>query len=152
MNLEQLSKSFQAKYIDFVDGCDALEECDLWDKEQDGEMDGYYQNDLVSIIIRLITVDGFVSENEVKYLNEVFGFEYTIAELKEVCELCQEGIDELFDGAFASGIKKMRAINDGLADLYAEMLSIVCDIISASDGVVSVVEADTIAKLKAQCE
>lgn len=149
--LQLLSETFKAKYMVFVNSCDAIENIKLWDKEQDGEMDGYFQNDLVSIIINLIAVDGKITDSEVDCINDIFGFDYSVEKLKEVYELCKDGIDELCNGAFGSGVKKMKTINVELANLYSELLELVCDIVSASDGEISTIEVDTIMALKAQC-
>ena len=64
-NLENYTQSFRMKYESFLTGCDAMEELGLWDKENLGEMEGYYVNDMVSVIIRLIATDGRITEKEV---------------------------------------------------------------------------------------
>ena len=80
--IDKLTEDFRYKYDRFFIGCDAAEEEGLWDKEENGEMDGFYQNDLVSVIIRLIAADGVISDKETEYLNKTFGFDYTTRPLK----------------------------------------------------------------------
>ena len=50
--IDKLTQEFQFKLEEFLNGCDAIEELDKWDKEQYGEMDGFYQNNLISVILR----------------------------------------------------------------------------------------------------
>lgn len=148
-NLDMYTESFKLKLEKFLLGCDAIEELGLWDKEQFGEMDVFYQNDLVSIIIRLIAADGVISGREVDYLNKNFGFSYSIAELRDAYQNCREEIGHSFDEAFENGITLMRSINEKLADAYKELLGLICDIIIESDGVVTETEQEEVKRLKA---
>ena len=148
-NLDMYTESFKLKLEKFLLGCDAIEELGLWDKEQYGEMDVFYQNDLVSIIIRLIAADGVISGREVDYLNKNFGFSYSIAELRDVYQNCREEIGHSFDETFENGITLMRSINEKLADAYKELLGLICDIIIESDGVVTETEQEEVKRLKA---
>ncbi len=151
-NLKTYSEEFKFKFEKFLMGCDSIEEMGLWDKDTLGEMDVFYSNDLSSVIIRLIASDGMISEKEVQYLNETFGFEYTLDELTDVYDSCKEDIGHSFDEEFENGISYMRKINSKLADAYKELLSLVCDIIVESDGVISDVEIEEVKNLKAMCE
>ncbi len=144
-------ETFKTKHESFLIGCDAIEEMGLWDKDLYGEMDAFYSNDLVSVIIRLIASDGTISFKEVQYLNKTFGFDYTVVELTEVYENCKENIDQSFDENFENGISYMRKINSKLADAYKELLSLVCDIIIESDGIISADETQEVKKLKELC-
>ena len=148
-NLDMYTESFKLKLEKFLLGCDAIEELGLWDKEKNGEMDVFYQNDLVSIIIRLIAADGVISGREVDYLNKNFGFSYSIAELRDVYQNCREEIGHSFDETFENGITLMRSINEKLADAYKELLGLICDIIIESDGVVTETEQEEVKRLKA---
>ncbi|MBQ8494777.1 MAG: hypothetical protein IJ465_03385 [Clostridia bacterium] len=148
-NLDMYTESFKLKLEKFLLGCDAIEELGLWDKEQYGEMDVFYQNDLVSVIIRLIAADGVISGREVDYLNKNFGFSYSIAELRDVYQNCREEIGHSFDETFENGITLMRSINEKLADAYKELLGLICDIIIESDGVVTETEQEEVKRLKA---
>ena len=146
--LNALSESFKTKYERFLIGCDSIEELDQWDKEANGEMDVYYSNDIVSVIIRLIAADGSFSERETDYLNEFFGFDYTTEELKNIYDDFGEAIESLFDEDLGSGLSNMRAINEKLAEAYKDLLLTVCDIIIESDGVIDSAEVDLAKQLK----
>ena len=151
-NVDLYVESFKMKYESFLTGCDSIEEMGLWDKETLGEMEAFYLNDLTSVIIRLIAADGNISQKEVDYLNEAFGFEYTLDELIAVYEACQEDIGHAFDEQFENGITYMRKINGKMADAYKELLSLICTIIIESDGIVAASELSTVQQLKALCE
>ena len=144
--------SFKMKYESFLTGCDSIEEMGLWDKEAYGEMDVFYSNDLASVIIRLIAVDGVIAQKEVDYLNTTFGFDYTLAQLQEVYNNCKEDIGHAFDETFENGIALMRKINAKLADAYKELLSLICTIIMEGDGTVVAAEIEEVRRLKALCE
>ena len=144
-----LTEEFKTKYERFLIGCDALEELNLWDKKEHGEMDVFYQNDLVSVILRLIAVDGEISEKEARYLNHNFGFECTADELTDIYEGCEEEVSHSFDEQFENGVTYMRSINEKLADAYKELLGLICDIIMESDGVIAAKEIEEAKKLKA---
>ena len=61
-NAARYIDSFKMKHEAFLVGCDAIEEMGLWNKEAYGEMDVFYSNDLVIVIIRLIATDGKISQ------------------------------------------------------------------------------------------
>lgn len=146
--IDMLTEEFKTKYERFLIGCDALEDLNLWDKEEHGEMDVFYQNDLVSVILRLIAADGEISEKEAEYLNKNFGFEYTADELADIYESCKEEISHSFDEQFENGVTYMRSINEKLADAYKELLGLICDIIIESDDVIAPEEIEEVIKLK----
>lgn len=151
-NLEMNTESFKTKYEAFINGCDSIEDMGLWDKESFGEMEAFYSNDLISIIIRIIATDKSIEQKEVDYLNKTFGFDYTKEQLVEVYNSCYENIvSESFDENFENGITYMRKINSKLADAYKELLYLVCKIIIESDGVVAETEVVEVEKLKTMC-
>ena len=59
---------------------------------------------------------------------------------------------QAFDENFENGITHMRKINSKLADAYKELLSLICDIIIESDGVIADSEVEEVKRLKAMCE
>ncbi|MCR4594923.1 MAG: hypothetical protein K5761_07685 [Clostridiales bacterium] len=146
--IDALTEEFKSKYERFLIGCDSIEEMDLWNKEEYGEMDVFYENDLVSVIIKLIASDGEISTKEAEYLNKNFGFDYTVEELTGVYSNCEDEISKLFDEQFENGVTHMRSINDKLADAYKELVRLICDIIIESDDVISQSEIAEAKKLK----
>ena len=136
-SFDNTTEEFKSKYERFLIGCDALEELGQWNKDDFGEMDVFYQNDLVSVILRLIAVDGKISDEEVKYLNANFGFEFTLEDLIAVYECCRDEIGRSFNEQFKKGFSLLQSINEKLADAYKELLCLICDIIISSDNVVT---------------
>ncbi len=151
-NIDIYSQEFKFKHEQFIIGCDAVEETGAWDKISYGEMDAFYSNDMACIIIRLIASDGRVTEKEVKYLNNNFGFDYDLQTLVQVYETSAEAIGDSFDNLFKSGIEILRAANEKLANAYRELLALACDIIIASDGVVTTAEIEELNRVKALFE
>ena len=146
--IDMLTEEFKTKYESFFIGCDAVEESGLWDREAHGEMEAFYQNDLVSVILRLIAVDGTISEREAEYLNKNFGFDYTADDLTEIYKSCEEEINRSFDEQFENGVTYLRSVNEKMADAYKELLGLICDIIIESDDVISPEEIEEAKRLK----
>ena len=146
--IDALTEEFRSKYEKFLIACDSLEEIDEWNKEESGEMDVYYENELISVIIRLIAADGEISEDEADYLNKNFGFEYTIYELADIYECCRDEISEGFEERLRNGISFLRSVNEKLAQAYKELLKLICSIIMESDGVATDEELDEIGNIK----
>lgn len=147
-NIDNLTKAFRFQYERFHLGCDAIEETGAWDKEKFGEMGAFYENDLLSMILRVIVADGKISEKEVEYLNRNFAFDYTVESLAEVYDNCRAAIGESFDEKFKNGVECMKNINVKLAAIYTEMLGIICDILIASDGEISPNEIQEAQRIK----
>ena len=146
--IERLTEEFVSKYESFMTGCDAIEDIGGWNAEEDGEMDGFYTNDLIGVILRLIAVDGVISEKEVEYLNKNFGFSYSLAELKDVYKNCKENVGISLNEQFRDGVLLMRRKNEKIAKAYEELLGLICDIIIESDGVIAPEEIKEAQELK----
>lgn len=146
--LKYYSESFKLKYEKFLTGCDSIEEMGLWNLEENGEMDVYYSADLTSIIIRLIAADGSITQKEVNYLNDIFGFEYTPEELTVIYEDFAESINNIFEKGAKNGLNLMKSINAKLAGAYVDLIATICDIIIESDGVIDKAEIALAQKIK----
>ncbi len=140
------------KHEAFIIGCDSVEELELWDKETFGEMDGFYSNDLISIIIRLIASDGIITQNEVDYLNKTFDMNYSLEELKCIYNDCKENFGDTLDQNFENDIERLKKVNEKLAEAFKELVYLVCEIIIESDGVISATELNEVDKLKELCK
>ena len=134
--IKNYSEEFKFKFERFLTGCDSLEEIDSWDMDSLGEMDVYYSNELISIVIRLIASDGRFSGDEAAFMEEMFGFECTPSELEDIYENCEESLDEMFAEGAENGITIMEGVNEKLADAYRELVNLVCDIVIEADGTV----------------
>lgn len=136
--INEYTDSFKLQYEKFRLGCDTLEDLGVWKKDEMGDMEVYFSNDLLSIILRMIATDGIYSEAEAAYVNEAFGFEYTAETLQEVYEQCADEISSVFqNGSLGSAYRYLETLNRELADAYKELLLLLLDIIIASDGVIA---------------
>lgn len=147
-DIKNLTDEFKSKYERFLIGCDSVEEIDLWDRDEYGEMDVFYQNDLLSIILRLIAADGEITYDEVNCLNENFGFEYTTEELADIYEGCYDAIGVSFDEKFEDAVEMLNSVNAKLADAYRELVCLICDIIIESDNLITSEETEEAKRLK----
>lgn len=144
INVNECIGNFKAAYELFINSCDSMEESELWDVKQYGEMETFYTNDLTSAALQLIAIDGEITETEVEYINATFGFKYTLSDIKKVYESCAESIEEYLDESFENGISIMRKINSKLADMYKELVVMICKIVIYGDRVVTHEEIDEV--------
>ena len=149
MKEDTLTKEFKLKLKQFIEGCDALEESGAWDKEEYGEMEAFYQNDLVVAILSVISADGVISEQEAESLNMAFGFEYTADELREVYENCGDTFEDFFEEQAKDDFELLKAADADLAETYRELLDLICDIVIHSDGISSQNETEELERIKA---
>lgn len=147
-NLSDLKEEFKYKHEAFITGCDSVEQMGLWNLDELGEMDVFYANEMMSLILRLVVADGRVEQGEVDFINDLFGFSYSLKELKEVYENCEDLIASIFDSEIPEGLHLLRSINERLAGAYRELLALLSDIIIAGDGVVSEKETVLAKRLK----
>ena len=107
--LDISAESFQLNFDKFLMGCEAVGGATLWDADTYGAMEDYYAELLVSILLRTITADGWVSDREVNYLNQLFGFDYDSGELEQVYDGCADMLgSETFDKDLVDGIQRLR--------------------------------------------
>ncbi len=145
--LQILTESFKTKYESFLAGCDSLELDDKWNKAEYGEMDVFYENELLSVALSLIAADGRIGDGEVRFLNESFGFACTEETLRGVFDTLGDEIDGYFDAHFKAGYAMLKGVNGKLAAAYKELFGLLCEIISASDGVIGDEEKEKLALL-----
>ena len=134
--LKVLSDEFKMKHELAVAGFDSHEELTDWDMEEYGEMDAYYDNLLITVIVRMCASDGNFSRGETDYLKDVFNFVFTLEELREIYE-SMESLED--DDAFVQSLKKdvdMLWSTDGkLCSAFCELVKLACEIIKETDGI-----------------
>lgn len=141
-------ESYKIKLEKLIISCDGLEEDDIWDLEEYGEMDSYLINELMSVVLPLIAVDGKVTEEEVEYVNRIFGTEYSLLELNIIC-MDVEGISyEDIDERIRETSTLLKRINTELEESYRDMYVALCELIEVSDFELGVEEEDFLAALK----
>ena len=136
-NIDVLTEEFKKKLEGFELTCDSLDDLGSWDKEENGEMDVYFINELVSIILRLIAADGVISAGEADYLSKNFGFDYSVEELELIYENCRGELENSFGDRLADDIEKIRSVDELLVKDFKDLAEAACDILASSDGVVT---------------
>lgn len=134
MQYGSYTERFIERWEKFIVGCDALEESGKWNKSEYGEMEAFYENDMISIILRLIVSDDRITVEEADYLNKMFGFEYTPEELRELYESFAANVGEDPDAMLIEDYDLLKQVSAELATYYRELVSFACGIISESDG------------------
>ena len=146
--LQELSEAFKTQYEKFINACDALEDKGDWDVQADGEMEAYYLNDMMCAILMLISADGEFEEEEAKYINDIFGFRYTVDELKEIYRTNGGDIRNMLENEIPAGYRRMKSINSALAEHYRNLILHICGIMAESDGIIEVEEVQETEKIK----
>lgn len=141
-----LAQSFKLKYNRFKEDCDKIQNSALSDNAV------FYGYDLSTVALRFIAANGIVKHDEVKIYNDIFDFEYTAAELLELYRGSGDMLmGEYFDNEFGAAYTRLRGIDEGLAMYYLELLDLLGNIISASDGEITPDEIEEMDILKALC-
>ncbi len=148
-NVAALTEEFRFKYERFILGCDNQEDMDAWDRDVLGEMDVYYENELLGVILRLVVADGKISGRESDYINRCFGYEQTPEMLSEIYENCRERYVRPIEEDFTESFRRLEAVSGKLADAYRELLSLICEILIESDGAITPSEVETAQQLRA---
>lgn len=139
--LEKLTQNFKLKYSRFKEDCD---------KAQNGT--SFYGYDLSTVALRFIAANGFVKQDEVKVYNELFDFDYTASELLDLYRGSGDALmGERFDSDFSDAYVRLRSINEVLGVFYFELLDLLGNIISVSDGEITDDEVEEMNNLKALC-
>ena len=128
--------------------CDGLEEDNSWNLEEFGEMDSYLVNELMSVVLPLIAVDGKISEREVEYVNRIFGTEYSLPDLRVICMDVEDVDYKEIDERIRETSELLKVINKELEESYRDMYVALCELIEVSDLNLSVEEEDFLVSLK----
>lgn len=146
-NAKEYIDDFKANYDQFMMSCDAIEEEGKWPLDELGEMNAYFMNDFACVIIKLVTADGKIDEEELAFLNDALGFEYKAKELEELYKNDGDRIDAYFETELDDSLAMIRGINEKLAEAYRRLLIMIGKIVTQSDGVVTEEEKAAAQKL-----
>ena len=149
---DRLTEGFKLKLEIFINGCDQKEIDLKWNREERGEMEAYYQNDLIAFVVNVMYADGNISPEEVDYLNKNFGFEYTVEELRDVHRFLQDEVYGSFEDQLIDDVKYLMSLDKNMGRSFIELLLMLCDIISQSDDKVEEAEIRAVAVVKARLE
>ncbi|MBQ3284214.1 MAG: TerB family tellurite resistance protein [Ruminococcus sp.] len=145
---DKLTDGFKLKLEIFINGCDQKEIDLKWNREERGEMEAFYQNDLITFVISLMYADGKISVDEANYLNKTFGFEYSVKELREVHEFLQTELEGKFDDQLVDDVRYLISLDQKMGESFIDLLLMLCDIISQSDDAVAEEELRRIAEIR----
>ena len=150
--LARLTQDFRDRYAAFSDGCAAAERDSRWNTEEFGSMEGYAFAALSGAILSLIVSDGNVGERETEYLDENFGFDYTVDDLLELYGYAAKDILANAAENAKEALRLIRAADGGLAEDFRSLLFLACEIISESDDGVNEDEEAMIRQLREAAE
>ncbi|MCR4907034.1 MAG: hypothetical protein K6A33_13270 [Clostridiales bacterium] len=146
--MEKKSEEFRALYDQFVNSCDAAEIAGKWDKEEYGEMEGYFFNTLMGILMNVINADGNIGAREAEVLNECFGFSYTVDELIELYGYCGKDLEANYAENAHIAMGLLGGIDEGLAERFRELVLTICGIVAESEDGVLESEENLLATLR----
>ena len=98
-------------------------------------------------LIRLVTADGKIDEEELAFLNDALGFDYKAEELEELYKNDGDRIDAYFETELDDSLAMIKGINEKLAESFKNLLVMVGKIVVESDGVVTEEEKGAAQKL-----
>ena len=134
--LKALSEEFKLKHELVHTGCDSHEELSDWDLEKYGEMDVYYDNALITVILRMCASDGVFSPREMDYLRDVFHFDFTREELRDIYEsMTSFENNDAFVDSLKKDIDMLWATDGKLCGAFCELVKLACEIIRETDGI-----------------
>ena len=143
---------FMVKFDEFLIACSELESSGRWDVDKHGPMSAYFETDLFAVVLQIMSADGVFERPETEVLNRMFSAEYTQRELFEIYKSIKPVVDGYCEKQARDAIKILRSVDEGLCDVYRELILDACDIVSASDGVAEDEERFLIAKLRIALE
>lgn len=131
-----LIKRFNQRYKRFSVRCGELESQGKWHKETYGGMQAFYQNNLFSLVFRLVVSDRKITDEEAKCLNRLFDFKYSAEKLAELYNATYDHFEEPFRKRVRRGYNKLQKISKRMAASYLALLNLICKIVMESDGTI----------------
>ncbi|MBR5680881.1 MAG: hypothetical protein IKX19_09540 [Clostridia bacterium] len=141
-------EEFRVLYDQFVNSCDAAETAGKWDMEEYGEMEGYFFNTLMGILMNVINADGHIGAREAEVLNDCFGFSYTVDELIELYGYCGKDLVANYADNARIAMDLLRGIDAALTERFRELVLAICGIVAESEDGVLESEENLLASLK----
>lgn len=147
MDLSKETAALNKKYEDFIDACDRREESKNWNVEERGQMEMYISNELTCILLRLSAADGEIGEKETEFINAVLGTTYSVKEMKAVYDEMQDAIQNYSAEGIIADLASLKEEFPEMAADYAVIVCEACELLVASDGVISEDERQEAIKL-----
>lgn len=147
--LDMSAETFQEKFEQFLMGCEDVEQGSIWNRDKYGEMQDYYAGLVVSIILRIVTAEGWISDEEIEYLNLVFGFSYESGDLEQVFEDCRDMVTSTnFDTQFSKSAMLLNHINAECYQEFRQLVALIGDIFSNSEDFISEMQKNEVLRLQ----
>ena len=147
--LDMSAESFQSKFEQFLIGCEDLEQSSRWNREKYGEMQDYYAGLVVSMILRIVTSEGWISDEEIEYLDLLFGFSYDGGELEQVFEGCREMVTSSdFDEQLRNSAIFLNQISAERYQEFRELVALIGEIFANSEDFISELQKQEILRLQ----
>ena len=136
--LDMSAETFQTKFEQFLIGCEDAEQGSIWNRDEYGEMQDYYAGLLVSMILRIVTSEGWISDEEIEYLNLVFGFSYDSGELEQVFEGCRDMVTSSdFETELRESALLLHQISTERYHEFHELVALIGEIFANSEDFIS---------------
>jgi uncharacterized tellurite resistance protein B-like protein len=146
--LQELKDDYNRVLYAFIGKCDELEAQKRWDVEQDGQMEAYFQNVLYCIVLRIASADGKFTKEERKYLHEIFDTPEDEDSVRDLFIECGDSVDEMFNTQIDDSIKKLEGKDPETADLFKNLIYLICEIVVASDESLAGAEKELVERIK----
>lgn len=147
--LDMSAETFQEKFEQFLMGCEEAEQGSIWNRDEHGEMQDYYAGLIVSIILRIVTAEGWISDEEIEYLNLVFGFSYESGDLEQVFEDCRDMVTSThFETELRESALLLNRINAECYQEFRQLIALIGDIFSNSEDFISEMQKNEILRLQ----
>ena len=147
--LDISAENFQSKFEQFLIGCEDLEQSSRWNREKYGEMQDYYAGLVVSMILRIVTSEGWISDEEIEYLDLLFGFSYDGGELEQVFEGCREMVTSSdFDVQLQKSAIFLNQISKERYQEFRELVALIGEIFANSEDFISELQKQEILRLQ----
>jgi len=131
-----MEKDFTFQWERLINGFDSTEELGLWNKEEYGEMEVYCENVLITVLMHFMAVDNTITQAEVDAINSMFGFEFTLDNIMNICETMEEELENYVE-APKQMINVIEDANPKIAEAFKTLLIDACSSILESDSMTS---------------
>ena len=105
-------------------------------------------NELISVVMPFVAIDGKVTEEETEYVNRIFGTEYSVRDLKNICMDAAQEAEEIIRVRIQETSQLLKKIDAEFEEKYRDMYFTLCEIIEMSDSELVIEEAALLKLLK----
>ena len=92
--------------------------------------------------------DGKFTKEERKYLHEIFDTPEDEDSVRDLFIECGDSVDEMFNTQIDDSIKKLEGKDPETADLFKNLICLICEIVVASDESLAGAEKELVERIK----